>query len=330
MPRQAARARRPRRRPRAQPAVRMPPVGSATGHPLHPAAVPSRRRVAHRSADVSLLHPDTTEPQLRRRVGALRRSRRGEAARRLPPAVGHQLPRQPLGRGARRAVRQRRRRQARDLQHGRAPAREDRRLHRLHQGRAHEGRREDEGARRGPAARLVPRRGRRAPREGHHPEPDGGEGLPGRRDRLERRAAARRAQAREGRLRRAGRAQGPHPRGRLRRQRGPERPHAAPEDEGNQAARGVLVAHRRRHLTRKRSSRRTPTRSWRTTATRATSRPGSAPPELKTLQDSPDGKTRWIQVRVPVTEGPAVPRWRVHVCRQHGGRSPKGCGRSSS
>ncbi len=27
-------------------------------------------------------------------------------------------------------------------------------------------------------------------------------------------------------------------------------------------------------------------------------------PELKTLQDSPDGKTRWIQVRVPVTEGP--------------------------
>ncbi len=27
-------------------------------------------------------------------------------------------------------------------------------------------------------------------------------------------------------------------------------------------------------------------------------------PELKTLEDSPDGKTRWIQVRVPVTEGP--------------------------
>lgn len=27
-------------------------------------------------------------------------------------------------------------------------------------------------------------------------------------------------------------------------------------------------------------------------------------PELKTLQDSPDGKTRWIQVRVPLTEGP--------------------------
>ncbi len=27
-------------------------------------------------------------------------------------------------------------------------------------------------------------------------------------------------------------------------------------------------------------------------------------PEFKTLQDSPDGKTRWIQVRVPITEGP--------------------------
>jgi outer membrane protein insertion porin family len=31
-------------------------------------------------------------------------------------------------------------------------------------------------------------------------------------------------------------------------------------------------------------------------------------PELKTLQDTSDGKTRWIQVRVPVTEGP---RYRV-------------------
>ena len=27
-------------------------------------------------------------------------------------------------------------------------------------------------------------------------------------------------------------------------------------------------------------------------------------PELKTLEDSPDGKTRWIQVHIPVTEGP--------------------------
>ena len=31
-------------------------------------------------------------------------------------------------------------------------------------------------------------------------------------------------------------------------------------------------------------------------------------PEFKTLEDSPDGKTRWIQVRVPLTEGP---RYRV-------------------
>src|SRR5690606_11455758 len=27
-------------------------------------------------------------------------------------------------------------------------------------------------------------------------------------------------------------------------------------------------------------------------------------PELKTLEDSSDGKTRWIQVKIPVTEGP--------------------------
>ncbi len=44
-------------------------------------------------------------------------------------------------------------------QHGGAPAREDRRLHRLEQGRAHQDRREDEGAGRRAAPRLVPRQG---------------------------------------------------------------------------------------------------------------------------------------------------------------------------
>ena len=29
-----------------------------------------------------------------------------------------------------------------------------------------------------------------------------------------------------------------------------------------------------------------------------------AQPELKTLEDSKDGKTRWIELRIPVTEGP--------------------------
>src|SRR5690606_15646836 len=31
-------------------------------------------------------------------------------------------------------------------------------------------------------------------------------------------------------------------------------------------------------------------------------------PEIKTLQDSKDGETRWVQLRIPVTEGP---RFRV-------------------
>ncbi len=226
----------------------MPPAGSGPVIRFIQIEVPPGRRVAHRPADLPLLHPDASRAAARWRVGALRRSGRSQAARRLPPAVGHQLPRQPLGRSARRALRQRGHRQARGLQHGRAPAREDRRLHGLDQGRAHEGRREDEGARRGAAARLVPRRGRRAPREGHHPEPDGREGLPGCGDHLERRGAARRSEAREGRVRRQGRPEGPHPRSRLRGQRGAQRPHPAPEDEGDQAARAILLAHRRRHL----------------------------------------------------------------------------------
>ena len=52
------------------------------------------------------------------------------AARRFQAALGHQLPRQPPDR-ARRAVPQRRHRQARHLPHGRAAAGEDRRLHRV-------------------------------------------------------------------------------------------------------------------------------------------------------------------------------------------------------
>ena len=43
-------------------------------------------------------------------------------------------------------------------------------------------------------------------------------------------------------------------------------------------------------------------------------------PELKTLEDATDGKTRWIQVRIPVTEGRALPGRRVRLRRQHGGQ----------
>ncbi len=40
-------------------------------------------------------------------------------------------------------------------------------------------------------------------------------------------------------------------------------------------------------------------------------------PQLKTLEDSEDGKTRWIQLQIPVTEGKKVLGRRVHVRRQH-------------
>ena len=49
-------------------------------------------------------------------------------------------------------------------------------------------------------------------------------------------------------------------------------------------------------------------RSSSTTATRATSRRRSASPKLQVLEDSTDKKTRWIELRIPVTEGP---RYRV-------------------
>ena len=42
----------------------------------------------------------------------------------------------------------------------------------------------------------------------------------------------------------------------------------------------------------------------RTTASAATSRRRSASRELKILEDSKDGKTRWVQLQIPVTEGP--------------------------
>ena len=40
-----------------------------------------------------------------------------------------------------------------------------------------------------------------------------------------------------------------------------------------------------------------------TTASRATSRRASGTPEIKTLEDSKDKETRWVQLRIPVTEG---------------------------
>ena len=55
--------------------------------------------------------------------------------------------------------------------------------------------------------------------------------------------------------------------------------------------------------TRKTSSRKMPTRFSSTTATRAISRARVGQPELKVMEDSRTVSTRWVQLRVPVTEG---------------------------
>jgi hypothetical protein len=40
-------------------------------------------------------------------------------------------------------------------------------------------------------------------------------------------------------------------------------------------------------------------------------------PELKILEDSQDGKSRWVQLQIPVTEGPALQDWRGQLRRQY-------------
>ena len=153
--------------PAATQAPRLPPEGSG----------PLVRFLELRFEPVneSLIEPQTylyyiqTQPSRsgRRRLGALQRRDREDAARGLQAAVGDELPRQPAHRSARRAVPQRRDGQARHLPYGGAPARQDRRLHPRRQGGPHQDRREDEGGERRPPPRLVPRPGRGAPGRRH-------------------------------------------------------------------------------------------------------------------------------------------------------------------
>ena len=64
-------------------------------------------------------------------VGAVHRGDRAGHPRRLQAPLGDQLPRRPVDRRPRRGARQRRHRQAGHLQHGGAPADQDRRLRRI-------------------------------------------------------------------------------------------------------------------------------------------------------------------------------------------------------
>jgi outer membrane protein assembly factor BamA len=68
----------------------------------------------------------------------------------------------------------------------------------------------------------------------------------------------------------------------------------------------LRVHHRRRHLQGDKFEEDADRTSSSTTATAATSRPGRGSRRSKTLEDAPDGTTRWVQLRVPVTEGSAT------------------------
>ena len=52
-------------------------------------------------------------------------------------------------------------------------------------------------------------------------------------------------------------------------------------------------------------------------------------PELKVLENSKDGKTRWVQLRIPVTEGPRYRIGAVRLRRQHASSRASACGRCS-
>ena len=118
----------------------------------------------------SVIEPETylyymqlkPQPPVPERLEAVGRSGRESRPRRLPPALGHELPRQPLDRGAGLQVLQRRRRQAHHVPHGRAAARQDRRLRRLEANRDVEDRRAAEGSDGGDPPRHVHRSRARA------------------------------------------------------------------------------------------------------------------------------------------------------------------------
>ena len=119
------------------------------------------RLSGRRRADLPLLHGGQ-EPRQRAGLGSLgplRRRDRADHRQRLQAALGDQFPRRPLGRDLRLRLRQRRDRQGHPLQHGGAPAGQDRGLRRLEGGRSVEDRRRAEEAGDPDRARLVHRSG---------------------------------------------------------------------------------------------------------------------------------------------------------------------------
>ena len=157
------------------------------------------------------------------RVGAVERRQREDHPRRLPAALEHQVPGQPVDRRRRLQVPQRHDWQDRHLQHGGAAARQDRRLRRLEEGRGRENRREAEGGRRADPARHLHRSRTRAQGRGDRPRHAPREGLSVRRREARDRRIARRPEARAPDLPHGRGAESPHSEGRLPRQQGDER-----------------------------------------------------------------------------------------------------------
>ena len=163
-------------------APRLPPAGFAAADPVHPDHVShAGRRLGGRAADLPLLHPDPGQPAVGWRVGALRREDRGQPARGLQAAVGHQLPRRPVHRSARRPLRQRRDGQAHPLQAGRAAAGQDRGLHRQQEAGSDQDRGEAERREHPHPSRLVHRSGTDPEGRKRRAQLHGVQGLPVRR-----------------------------------------------------------------------------------------------------------------------------------------------------
>ena len=154
---------------------------------------------------------------------------------------------------------------------------------------------------------------------GRRPRPVRREGLPVRRGQAGDQGSLRRAEARAPDVQHRRGSEGQDPRGGLHRQQGDQRRRSsAKQMKENKARRLVLVHHGRRHLQGRQVRRRRRQGHRRTTATAATSRRASASRSLKILEDSKDGKVRFVQLRIPVTEGSKLQGRQLHVRRQHG------------
>ena len=127
-----------------------------------------------------------------------------------------------------------------------------------------------------------------------------------------------RAQAGEPHVHDQGRPAGPHQGHRLHRQRGDRRRGAEAPHEGEQGADAhqPLPQQGRLPAGQVRGGRRE--RPRRSTARKATSPPASASPRSRRSRTPTDGKTRSVQLRIPVTEGPPLQGRQVRLRGQHG------------